>query len=96
MRNFAILETVYQEQAGFAVNVNERLRFRIIETYSTLNGPRSRMCDGGWKTKEEAIGVLFFMQEKNLIDLHKDVEQMELTIKNARGGQELKDTAIGD
>lgn len=96
MRSFAILETIHQEQAGFTVSISDRLRFRIIETYSTLNGPRSRMCDGGWKTKEEAIGVLFFMQETNLADLRKDVGQMELTMKNAREGQEPKGRVIKD
>jgi len=33
--------------------INAR-RFKLIETYNTSDGPRSRLCDGLWYTKEEA------------------------------------------
>lgn len=28
--------------------------FRLIETFWTVDGPRSRVCDGSWSTFDEA------------------------------------------
>jgi hypothetical protein len=28
--------------------------FRLIEVYMTCDGPRTRVCSGTWKTREEA------------------------------------------
>lgn len=86
MRNFAIMQTICQEQAGKESPIPDRPKFRIIETYSTLDGPRSRLVNGGYSTIEEAIGSLYFMQENNLRDLQKDVEIMQETIVYAKKG----------
>lgn len=86
MRNFAILETVYNEVAGKEQTISKRLRFRIIETYSTLDGPRSRIVNGGTETLNEALGMLTILQEKNLSDLEKDVDIMRETMLRARAG----------
>lgn len=32
--------------------------FRIVETNLTIDGPRSRICDGSWATQEEAEAAL--------------------------------------
>ncbi len=30
------------------------MRFKLVETYTTSDGFRSRLCDGLWRTKDEA------------------------------------------
>lgn len=32
--------------------------FRIMETNLTIDGPRSRICDGSWATQEQAEAAL--------------------------------------
>jgi hypothetical protein len=40
------------------ISPETRIPFRIIETYETVDGLRSRVVDGGWKTEEEAREAL--------------------------------------
>lgn len=38
--------------------VKLRNRFFILETYLTLDGPRTRICAGRWDTQEQAEAAL--------------------------------------
>ncbi len=50
----AIIE-IHEEftQSGVATETRQ-MRFKLIETYHTSDGMRSRLCDGLWATKEQA------------------------------------------
>ena len=41
-----------------SMKVGAKLPFRIIETTQTMDGPRSRICDGMWATWKEAADHL--------------------------------------
>ena len=49
MRRFEILKSMA---------VGDKLPFRIIETSETMDGPRSRICDGRWASWKEAADYL--------------------------------------
>lgn len=49
MRRFDILKSM---------TVGDRLPFLIIETTETLDGPRSRICDGRWASWKDAADHL--------------------------------------
>lgn len=38
--------------------------WRIVETFTTSDGIRSRVCDGTWQTQEEAMDVLSIKEER--------------------------------
>lgn len=64
MRSFAIFELKL-------TNARSSLRrpFRIMETYMTLDGYRTRICDGNWETMEEATKFMGEMLDKQGVQL---------------------------
>jgi hypothetical protein len=47
-RNFSVWKRVYPLPVGSRP-------FRLIETLETSDGPRTRICAGGWFTEAEAV-----------------------------------------
>lgn len=43
---------IFKQLAPYAVRP-----FRLVETYLTADGPRSRICNGAWHTLDEAEAV---------------------------------------
>lgn len=64
MRSFAIFEIQL-------TNARSSLKhpFRIMETYMTLDGLRTRICDGHWETFDEANKALGEALDKQGLEL---------------------------